>query len=79
MKYFGLLSQTHACLKTFWQKDEIRSKGGAGDKHTVGTALLLSEGLTLESSPMEWVTAEALKLLMVFSEWWGYHFVGERC
>lgn len=43
----------------------------------MGTAFLLNEGLALESSPMEREAAEALKLLMVFSEQGGYRFAGK--
>lgn len=41
------------------------------------TAFLLNEGLPLGSSPMEWETAEALKLLMFFLGVGGFCFVGE--
>lgn len=45
----------------------------------MGTAFLLNGGLALESSPTEWEAAEALQLLMVFSEQEEYRFVGEQC
>lgn len=48
------------------KKREIISKCGAGQKYPMGTAFLLNEGLAIESGPMEWGAAGALKLLMVF-------------
>lgn len=56
MKYFGLLSQTYACLKTFWQKKiKLDTKVVQGEI-PCGNCFLLNEGAP-ESSPGYWENA----------------------